>query len=110
MAGGLGERYMRLLLFFDLPVKTKTERRLANRFRRDLLNEGYLMLQLSVYSRICKGEDAVEKHKKRLKGFIPEHGNIRILVVTEKQYASMDILIGIAKKEEKIGSAQLVLL
>lgn len=104
------ERYMRLILFFDLPVKTKTERRIANRFRRDLINDGYMMLQLSVYSRICKGEQTVEKHKKRLKTFIPEHGNVRILSVTEKQYASMEILIGSPKKEEKIGCEQLLLL
>ena len=51
----LGERYMRILVFFDLPVKTKAERRRATRFRKDLIDDGYIMLQLSVYSRICKG-------------------------------------------------------
>lgn len=101
---------MRLLVFFDLPVKTKAERRRATRFRKDLLDDGYIMLQLSVYSRICKGEDTAEKHKKRLKSLVPEEGSVRVLTVTEKQYASMDILIGVAKKTEKIGVKQLVLL
>lgn len=105
-----GERYMRILVFFDLPVKTKAERRRASRFRTDLINDGYIMLQLSVYSRICKGEDTVEKHKKRLKSLVPEAGSIRVLSVTEKQYASMDILVGVIKKTEKIGAEQLVLL
>lgn len=105
-----GERYMRILVFFDLPVKTKAERRRASRFRTDLINDGYIMLQLSVYSRICKGEDTVEKHKKRLKSLVPEAGSIRVLSVTEKQYASMDILVGVIKKSEKIGAEQLVLL
>lgn len=101
---------MRLLVFFDLPVKTKAERRRATRFRKDLLDDGYIMLQLSVYSRICKGEDTAEKHKKRLKSLVPEEGSVRVLTVTEKQYASMDILIGMGKKTEKIGAEQLVLL
>lgn len=101
---------MRLLVFFDLPMKTKAERRRATRFRKDLLDDGYIMLQLSVYSRICKGEDTAEKHKKRLKSLVPEEGSVRVLTVTEKQYASMDILIGMVKKTEKIGAEQLVLL
>ena len=97
-----GERYMRILVFFDLPVKTKAERRRATRFRKDLIDDGYIMLQLSVYSRICKGEDTAEKHKKRLKTLVPDAGSVRVLSVTEKQYAAMDILVGVAKKTEKI--------
>lgn len=68
------------------------------------------MSQLSVYSRICKGEDTAEKHKKRLKTLVPDAGSVRVLSVTEKQYAAMDILVGVAKKTEKSGSEQLVLL
>ena len=59
------------------------------------------MSQLSVYSRICKGEDTAEKHKKRLKTFVPDAGSVRVLSVTEKQYAAMDILVGVAKKNGK---------
>ena len=62
-----GERYMRIIVFFDLPTLTKTDRRNASRLRNFLVKDGYVMLQLSVYSRICKGKDDVEKHAKRLK-------------------------------------------
>ncbi len=68
------------------------------------------MLQLSVYSRICKGQDDVEKHTKRLKSLIPKSGSVRLLTITEKQYASMEILVGSLKKEEEIGDKQLLLL
>ena len=105
-----GERFMRLLLFFDLPTLTKSDRKIANRFRNYLLKDGYHMLQLSVYARLCKGEDVVEKHIKRLKSVIPAKGNVRILTVTEKQYTRMEILVGTAKKTEKIDDKQLVLL
>ena len=48
---------MRLLVLFDLPTKTKKERFIANKFRRLLIKDGYHMLQLSIYSRLCKGQD-----------------------------------------------------
>ena len=109
MAAG-GERYMRIIVFFDLPTLTKTNRKNASRFRNFLIKDGYIMLQLSVYSRICKGQDDVEKHTKRLKSLIPKEGSVRLLTVTEKQYASMEVLVGSLKKEESIGEKQLLLL
>lgn len=105
-----GERFMRMLVFFDLPTLTKMDRKIASRFRHFLIHDGYIMLQWSVYSRICKGNDDVEKHANRLKYLIPKEGSVRLLTVTEKQYASMAILIGQVKKEEKIGEKQLLLL
>jgi len=105
-----GERYMRMMVFFDLPTLTKTDRRNASHFRNFLIKDGYIMLQLSVYSRICKGQDDVEKHAKRLKSLITKEGSVRLLTVTEKQYASMEILVGTLKKEEELGEKQLLLL
>ena len=83
-----------MIVFFDLPVKTKTERREATRFRNFLLNDGYHMLQYSVYARVCNGTDAVEKHRARIKQNLPDNGAIRMLVITEKQYESIEILLG----------------
>ena len=87
-------RFMRMMVFFDLPVKTKTEQRAATRFRNFLLSDGYYMVQYSVYVRICNGMDAVKKHRDRLPVWLPENGSVRLLVVTEKQYESMEILLG----------------
>ena len=94
---------MRIMVFFDLPVKTKPERKAAARFRKFLVNDGYYMVQYSVYARICNGPDAVEKHRLRAKSNLPANGSIRMLVVTEKQYASIDILLGnysVAEEQE----------
>lgn len=85
---------MRIIIFFDLPVKTKANRREATRFRNFLLNDGYHMLQYSVYARVCNGIDAVEKHRNRVKQNLPDNGAIRMMVITEKQYESIDILLG----------------
>ena len=87
-------RFMRILVFFDLPVKTKKQRREASRFRNFLLNDGYHMVQFSVYARVCNGMDAVNKHRGRIKNNLPENGAIRLLVITERQYEAIDILLG----------------
>lgn len=85
---------MRILVFFDLPVKTKKERREATQFRNFLLNDGYHMIQYSVYARVCNGMDAVSKHRMRLRQNLPCNGSIRMLVITEKQFEAIEILLG----------------
>lgn len=94
-------RFMRMLVFFDLPVVTKTERRAYTLFRRFLINDGYDMIQFSVYGRILNGNDALEKHMKRLVNNLPPDGSVRCLTVTEKQYASMKLLVGLPLFQEK---------
>lgn len=87
-------KFMRIIVFFDLPVKTKKQRREATRFRNFLLSDGYFMLQYSVYARVCNGTDAVEKHKARLREHLPDNGSIRALTITERQYESVEIMLG----------------
>ena len=56
-------RFMWLFVFFDLPVGTKKDRREAGKFRKFLQNDGYDMMQLSVYTGVCRGQDAADKHR-----------------------------------------------
>lgn len=102
-------RYMYLLVFFDLPVTTKAERRDASLFRRFLQGDGYDMVQFSVYARICRGREAVETHFRRLSENLPSTGCVRLLQVTEQQYGRMKILVGERKRQEKIAVEQLLL-
>ncbi len=92
---------MRMIVFFDLPVDTKSNRKSATQFRNFLLKDGYYMMQFSVYARICNGYDSVETHKKRLSEHMPGNGSVRLLVITEKQYESIDILLGNYIPEDK---------
>ena len=80
---------MWLFVFFDLPVTSKKERRLATRFRKDLMKDGFSMMQFSVYNRHCASKESAEVHIKRVKSFIPEHGQVSILSVTDKQYGNI---------------------
>jgi CRISPR-associated protein Cas2 len=101
---------MRMMVFFDLPMVTKGERRAYTVFRRFLLNDGYDMIQFSIYGRIVNGRDAEEKHMKRLVSNLPPEGSVRVLTVTEKQYASMKLLVGMPLFQEKqVNANQLVL-
>jgi len=103
-------RFMRLLVFFDLPVVTKSERRAYTLFRRFLLNDGYDMIQFSVYGRILNGSDAEQKHMKRLLVNLPPDGSVRVLTVTEKQFSSMRLLVGMPLfQEKKLNASQIAL-
>jgi len=101
---------MRLLVFFDLPMVTRAERRAYTVFRRFLINDGYDMIQFSVYGRILQGTDGEEKHMKRLIDNLPPDGSVRCLSVTEKQYASMKLLVGMPLFQEKAVKANQMLL
>lgn len=101
---------MRILVFFDLPVKTKAERYAYTVFRRFLINDGYDMLQWSVYSRLVNGVNQVDKHVKRLIQNLPERGSVRYLQLSEKQFANMRLLIGEKTHQEKLVTKDQMLL
>lgn len=103
-------RILWMFVFFDLPVGTKDERRAATRFRNFLKDDGYMMLQWSVYARVCRGEEAAEKHVQRVIKNLPRKGSVRALQVTGKQYGRMRLLLGEATKNEKVAPLQMVLL
>lgn len=103
------QKFMWLFVFFDLPTNTKKERKKYTQFRAHLLKDGFIMMQFSVYTRICKGDDSVETHKKRVKEHIPPKGNVRMISITDLQYSKMETLIGIKSKEEKLEKQQLLL-
>ena len=94
-------RFMRMLVLFDLPTVTKAEKRAYTLFRRFLINDGYDMLQFSVYGRIVPNRDGEEKHFARVVANLPPEGSVRVLTVTEKQFASMKVLVGLPLFQEK---------
>ena len=104
----MSNHFMRILVFFDLPVVKENERKVYAQFRRFLLNDGYDMVQYSVYSRLCNGTDMTNKHLKRLNSILPEKGSVRCLTITEKQYENMEFLVGKPTvKDKKIDCNQL---
>ena len=68
------------------------------------------MMQYSIYSRVCKNSDDVEKHVNRIKQNLPDKGNIRLLQVTEKQYNDMLLLVGTKVVEEEFSINNMIVL
>lgn len=83
-----------ILAMFDLPVMTDEERRAATRFRNDLLDHGYLMIQFSVYARPCVTYDLLDAQIEKVKGFIPTAGNVRLIFLTDEQWKRSHTVIG----------------
>lgn len=101
-------KFMRVVVLFDLPTNTKAERRAATQFRKFLLDDGFDMLQYSVYSRLCPNRDGAEKHMLRVKRNAPDSGSVRVLYLTEHQFATMHVLVGEKTvQEEKLPTSQL---
>ena len=91
---------MWLFVFFDLPVITKKERKEAATFRKNLMKDGFVMLQYSVYIRHCASYQSQEVHVKRIKSIVPDTGMVSILCVTDKQYGDIVNYYGKEKKQK----------
>lgn len=76
-----------LVVCFDLPVVEKEDMRKANAFRKSLLNQGYFMLQNSIYVRSCVTYDKTKQHIGNLKTIAPSTGNITAFYITDRQWS-----------------------
>ncbi|WP_339731696.1 CRISPR-associated endonuclease Cas2 [uncultured Gimesia sp.] len=83
---------------FDLPTDTKKARRQYTLFRKLLLEDGFDMMQYSIYSRHCTSEEKANVHIRRIEQNIPPDGEVRILSVTDKQFEKMRIFWGKMRK------------
>ena len=101
---------MRLLIMFDLPVETSKERREYRQFRKRLINEGFLMIQYSVYVRVCVNKKSAQFIEKRISNFLPETGTIQSMIMTEKQYNDMHFLLGESSKDVRNLSGRTIIL
>lgn len=90
-------RFMRLIIFFDLPTFTKRDLQNYNQFRRFLIKEGFAMMQESVYTKILLNGTMASLLKERIKKNAPEKGLVQMLLVTEKQFASIEYVSGESK-------------
>lgn len=84
---------MRLIVYFDLPVSSKEDKRQYARFRKFLLEDGYMMEQFSIYSRLVLSRDAVDAFVDRLKANLPRRGLVTAMLLSERQYASRYLLM-----------------
>jgi CRISPR-associated protein Cas2 len=83
-----------LIVAFDLPVGTKKQRKAATDFRNYLIDDGYQMLQFSVYARACVTFARQETHIDRVKKNLPPEGSVRAIFVTRAQWERSYVIQG----------------
>ena len=86
---------MRLLIMFDLPVQTPKNRRDYRKFRAYLITSGFLMMQESIYCKLCANQNAADTILKGIRQNKPPDGLVQALLITEKQYSKIEMIVGI---------------
>ena len=99
---------MRVMILFDLPMDTSEDRANYARFRKNLIKDGYIMMQQSVYCKLVMSPLAGELAKVRVKKMMPSKGIIQAMIITEKQYADIEYLLGEAQTTKIDGTEKLV--
>lgn len=87
-------KFMRLLLFFDLPTETSKNRLDYTRFHKFLIKNGFIMMQKSVYSKLVINNVTSAAVKAKISKNLPPTGIIELLEVTENQFSRIEYLIG----------------
>lgn len=85
---------MRILVFFDLPTESASERRAYTQFRKYLIKNGFMMLQESVYCKLAANQTIVNAQIESLRKNKPPDGLVEVLTITEKQFARMEFIVG----------------
>ncbi len=87
-------RFMRVIVFFDLPTLTSENRREYVRFRKFLIKNGFLMMQESVYTKMALNQTAATSIVESVRKNKPLEGIVQMMTVTEKQYNRMEYVCG----------------
>ena len=90
----MNHRFMRLLVFFDLPMLTSKNRRDYAAFHKFLLGSGFVMMQKSVYSKLVVNNVTCGLVKQKVKDHLPKEGIVELLEITENQFARIEYLVG----------------
>ena len=80
-------RYMRVMVFFDLPTVTSANRRDYAQFRKYLVKSGFIMLQESVYCKLALNQTVSEAIAQGIRKKKPLEGLVQILKLSDKQFS-----------------------
>lgn len=104
-----GWRSMWVISMFDLPTDTPQERRAYARFRKSLLEDGFSMMQFSVYIRHCASIENAQVHERRMGKAVPAAGEVRFLTITDRQFARIKTYEGKKRRHDPSPPSQLEL-
>ncbi len=101
---------MWLIVMFDLPTMSETEKTHYREFRKFLLNDGFIMLQYSIYARHCPNAENADVHVKRIEYALPPEGEVRVMRCTDKQFEHIRIFYGPLPRKPEQPPEQITLL
>ena len=101
---------MRVIVFFDLPVLTSSDRKEYRYFRKYLVKAGFMMVQESVYVKLVPNSGIADALAENVKKNKPPKGLVQLLRVTEKQYSKMDYIVGEHKSDTIESDERLIIL
>lgn len=104
-----GYRILWIMALFDLPVLTKPQRKRAQKFREYLLDEGFMMMQLSCYIRFTAGKEQAESLSRRIGTHTPSEGKVDLIYFTDVQYGNIKSFRGIHSASRPAKPEQLAL-
>ena len=96
---------MWLFVSSDLPTLTRQERKKSARFRKNLLDMGFSMFQLSVYSRYYNSKDIAASDSMKIRCLVPENGHVSVFYITDKQFSMIDDYYGGLRNQLEIPEA-----
>lgn len=104
-----GWRSMWVIAMFDLPVDTPKARKAYARFRKDLLDDGFTMMQFSVYIRHCASIENAAVHVDRMGRKVPSAGEVRFMTITDRQFGRIRVFVGKSRQPTPQAPSQLQL-
>ncbi len=90
----MNNRFMRLIVFFDLPIETQKNRHDYAVFRRYLIKNGFIMMQKSVYSKLVLNGVISRAVREKVRQNLPPEGLVEMLEVTENQFSRIEYMLG----------------
>lgn len=87
-------KFMRLLVFFDLPMDSAKDRKAYSIFRKFLIKNGFIMMQKSVYSKLVINNVTSAAVKNKISKNLPPSGLVELLEITENQFSRIEYLVG----------------
>ena len=87
-------RFMRVIVFFDLPVITAEQRRVYTHFRKFLIKSGFMMMQESVYCKLAMNMSVADTIRENVKKNKPMAGIVQMMTITEKQFENIEFVTG----------------
>ncbi len=81
---------MWVVVMFDLPTVSKAEKTAYRKFHTFLMEDGFTRVQYSIYGRHCASREISDVHTGRVRGNLPPGGEVRMLQMTDAQFARIE--------------------